>query len=883
VKLLRFLLIALLLCIPPAIAAENRAQQNLSIDKTQTIYIPATASKEVIKLASLLQEKLYSLYAVDIEISQEKPASTEAVTIHLGRERALADGLVTEQYFEEVKHDGYVITTQGNRIALAGYAVQGTKYATYRFLREIGLKFYPWQSGADVEVFKPLTNRTFNTLNIKDKPFFEFRDLFSGREKGQFGTTMRQHSLGELRFAREQPEFKAGGYIGWDHTAGYLVPMLRYRDEHPEYYGKLKGFFRAPKETRTLRVPLCTCNKDVQAISAQRALEWMAIQPGRRHFMISNGDSTADCPVCELSDPLPDYQTDRELAWVNSVARNIKNKFPENTLFTLAYGKTTKPPLETSLESNVVVLYAPWYWTSRATSAVSLDHPINHVAEKEFLEWTRKFPGQIGIYDYPGAWVYGTAERIKFYAKHGVRWIYFNGPRNNMLHWVASQLLWDPDRDIDGLITEYTNAVYGSAALPMQAYWQLRREIISKYAYGNHRPLEAPEFSNRARRLLHQAEQIAEMESPETRIRILEGVAEGWYAILRYADPTKANEKQLSSDFKHYVRLNQRLYTGIDKSEAHKGIRQLRQREFSKSISGLGIKLDREEYVQALLDKESTNLYHLYDEKLTQQVGGSNIHMESPNKRCVSINFGGKDEVTRWRATGATKGTHSAPRPVEIWNIINDKLYGIQIDALLSKLPNRKNGNRTEHDGAVTLERDFTSSLNVKGCRYIDIHLFSNLAVPITVQINGRGGIKSDVKLVPGEQFIRIDLKNYQNWLFKTPIKMERVTSIAFQILPQDNYYPYLLAKDVELTVLGMEIKNAEPASSNMPYQEKVTWMTSYRANVSHGSDVKREKFRSFTKHRVIYPTRKDSGWNGKSIQSNGFYPLAIEPGTNLP
>jgi len=144
----------------------------------------------------------------------------------------------------------------------------------------------------------------------------------------------------------------------------------------------------------------------------------------------------------------------------------------------LAYGNATRPPLEVRPESNVTVLYCPWYWNSRTTSATSWANPLNITAMKEFTSWAMAFPGQMGLYDYPDSWVHGRAERLKFLAKRGAKVFYACGGNGDLYQWVGARLLWDPWLNTEDLVEEFVQAYYGPAARPMGEYLRGKQQMI---------------------------------------------------------------------------------------------------------------------------------------------------------------------------------------------------------------------------------------------------------------------------------------------------------------------------------------------------------------------------------------------------------------------
>jgi hypothetical protein len=209
----------------------------INIREFKSIRIPANSDKAEEDTARMLQKRMASLYKVTMKVKTGLPDKKEA-SILIGREHALSSGIVTKEELNSVKLDGYVIKGAGNRIVIAGYAPQGTVYGAYAFLRQIGLKIYPWHYSPDdsLEVFTPLKNGVLNSFSKLSKPYFEYRDMLDHLDRGRFGGTILLYTLGDLRFAQEYEDFKKSGYLNWDHTAGYLVPLRPYYDRHPEFF-----------------------------------------------------------------------------------------------------------------------------------------------------------------------------------------------------------------------------------------------------------------------------------------------------------------------------------------------------------------------------------------------------------------------------------------------------------------------------------------------------------------------------------------------------------------------------------------------------------------------------------------------------------------------
>ena len=876
----------------------------LDLKALKSICIPHGANEAETSMAKMLQKKLEQYYHIRLKIHKGYSEPKDP-TILLGRKAVTDADIITSSELEEVKYDGFVMKASEDHVAIAGYQPQGTIYGTFAFLRRIGIKFYPWHLGGGIERFTPINEHQLPSFAVSEKPFFELRDLFPAFEDGRFGGTIRKYSLGDLGFANEDPNFKTNGYLGWDHTAGYLVPLHLYHSDHPEYFA-LKDGRRIPRSTPNLRVSLCMGNPAVHNIASNRALTWIDRQPERRFFMISDGDSPEGCqaPESRALDPISDYYTDRNLMWVNSVARKVKETYPDKTLLTLAYMGTVKPPVKVKPESNVRILYAPWYWNSRISSAVSLNHPLNLTAFKELSGWVEAAPNQVGIYDYPGNFVLGAAERIKSYAKQGVRWIYFNGAEGEMLHWVAGRLLWNPTLNEQGLIEEFTKAFYGPAAPIMNTYMRLRKETIREHSLHNMVIFDHPKFLEESRRLIQALEQEAEEISRDVQIRILEGASDILYTVLRATRPSKpkstsenfhVHPDHFLSDLCHYIKIQNRLFALYDQLETIGNKSKTRRNETYRNMVRLKLvenhelkrldwpkNRDMDAVFKAVLDGAAKRLlmYARFEKAFT-----------APRTKSVKVDFLSSDGTRLWKASSSDASMRLRTGFEDISGQSPLSKKGIAISAPFTRFPVVYRSNKKVHAGRISVERRFDPTLDIAGCRFLDIRLYTSNAVPVSIYIDRGFKLRSDVKLIPGEQTVRVDFASFVDHRFHVPDWQDKISRILFDFWPQDNLYPYPQATDTEIVLKGFEASNSTPFDGS----ENGLAMTHFRTNRSFMKDFLRdigpayaqvmrsdsrfepldkhlistkiaEKYRTVTVHRIVSPISRIITETGEAL-----------------
>ncbi len=208
--------------------------------------------------------------------------------------------------------------------------------------------------------------------------------------------------------------------------------------------------------------------------------------------------------------------------FINRVARQVAEKYPDVTINTLAYTWSIKPPL-CDVEDNVSIWFCPY---SEDYSQPSFSAALEEAASgnstslaaleaKYYEEWVGKHPN-INLYTYYYThYVVGWYERpiwrriqddFRYYARTGLlgfrvettyegsdmiydwqsacrtgnpddftyKFTYDDARRMNLLtYWLYYKLAWNPDEDVDALIERFCDKVYGDASPFMQEYYAL--------------------------------------------------------------------------------------------------------------------------------------------------------------------------------------------------------------------------------------------------------------------------------------------------------------------------------------------------------------------------------------------------------------------------
>ena len=195
----------------------------------------------------------------------------------------------------------------------------------------------------------------------------------------------------------------------------------------------------------------------------------------------SDGEGTCHCPECAKLGTT----TDRVLHLANFVARKLREKHPEAWVGLYAYSTHRLPPT-IAVEPNVYVQVAMGFNRTQYTLA-------------ELVELWSKKAGAVGLREYYGveAWDWGLPGRMRgSQVDYHRRWIPYFAERNvnavnaetnsnwggqTLGHYVAAQLMWNPQADVDALVDEFFRLSFGERRRRSQALRQVRRRAAAPF------------------------------------------------------------------------------------------------------------------------------------------------------------------------------------------------------------------------------------------------------------------------------------------------------------------------------------------------------------------------------------------------------------------
>lgn len=412
------------------------------------ILIPATPEETIIRAASELQAYLAKATGVELPVVSERMPTTGHV-IRVGFPPADGSSLNEHQI---------LIRTEGDDLLITGGSPKSVLYAAYTFLEEVaGCRWYA-----------PAAERVPETKDLAVAKNFDYSytpDII----------TRTVHS----RLFYDHPDFADKLKVTYEAFPGYVptarvhtfhrfVPEAIYYEKHPEYY--------ALRDGRRLPTQLCLTNPEVLHIVKDSVAAMLQQYPEARVISVSQDDNQqhCQCDACRAIDDREGSPAGSMIAFVNEVAA----AFPEKLVSTLAYQYTRKAPRDLRPAANVLITLC----------SIECDRS-GPIADKcgdfaaDLIAWGQK-TDKVRIWDYTTQFTNFLAPfpnlrtlqpNVQLFRDNNARWVFEQHSHNpselfELRSYLTAKLLWNPDIDVDSVITDFLNGYYGAAGPLIDKY-----------------------------------------------------------------------------------------------------------------------------------------------------------------------------------------------------------------------------------------------------------------------------------------------------------------------------------------------------------------------------------------------------------------------------
>jgi len=394
--------------------------------------------------------------------------------------------------------DGIVIRTVGDDLVLAGGHPRGTLYAVYTFLEDhLGCRW--WSS--TVSTIPKKATLAVGPLNVRYVPPLEYREM-SGFDALDADWAARNKLNGFLHPLDAKHGGKKHVYQDYVHTFYRLIPPAKYFEDHPEWFSLIDGKRRHEylgdvlANKRMLPAQLCLSNEAMCEELVKNLKARLRESPDVTIAEVSQSDAQGRCQCarCRAVEEEEGSPAGLLLRFVNRVAAEIEEEFPEVLVGTLAYSYTRKPPKHVKPRHNVIVRLC----SIECFFSEPMTDKLNRTFYDDLVGWSA-ICDRLYVWDYvancrgglmmPHPNLRVLAPNVKFYVDHNVRGIHASASSRSpgaemreLRNWVLAKLFWDPTRDGDALINEFLDAYYGLAAPHVKAYLNVMHEAIERIA-----------------------------------------------------------------------------------------------------------------------------------------------------------------------------------------------------------------------------------------------------------------------------------------------------------------------------------------------------------------------------------------------------------------
>lgn len=375
--------------------------------------------------------------------------------------------------------EAYAIRTRDKRVLLLGATDLATSHAVYRFLNELGCRWFFPNATGNWEVIPNITDLKFSK-DITDRPAFLERRIWYAWELFQ--------DDGHPASTKENPRNAWHDYFDWarrNHMAGSFITNNGHAYEriahenakefeaHPEYWALVDGK-RTPPQFEL-------GNPGLRKLVIDWAVDYFKKNPDADMVSVdpADGFGVSQSPEAKA------YGTPSDSAFklANEVAVALQKAYPgQNKMVGMyAYNWHSDPP-SFALEPNVYIQLTMGFNGGLLT------------LDQLFEEWPKKVKN-LGFYDYYSTWRWdfdmwpgGRVSNknypigmIRHFREVNARSAAYatsisaessnNWGVNGRGYYLANALMWNPDLDGEALLEDFYQKAFGPAAAAMKKYY----------------------------------------------------------------------------------------------------------------------------------------------------------------------------------------------------------------------------------------------------------------------------------------------------------------------------------------------------------------------------------------------------------------------------
>ena len=438
-----------------------------------SLYVQPDAAEGITLVVNYLLE--YAEKATGHKLSVTEDASAEHLIV-VGKTDLDTEALKNAR--AQIKNDGYAILEEGGKLFITGKDTSGTVYGVVTFMENyLGVRYY-----------------ATDFIHVRDNPLVRIPADYCEVYSPAF--LMRDTFWHDVSQNQEHA-------IWLKDNSGYVPAMEGGISYAGTFVHTLAALTNTPHEVG--KQPCLTDEKVYQTVLANVRV-WLRAHPQARIVSVSQNDSAAQhlgcqCENCKAIDEREGTPMGSLLTFVNRIANDIKEEFPDVYVDTLAYRYTRKAPKTIKPADNVIIRLC--------SIECCFGHPLSDESCAHNVEFKKDIEEWSAICDNLYIWDYTTnfmtylspfpnlgvlRENVKFYKDHHVIGMFeqgnyqsTSGEFGELRAYLIAKLLWNPDmseEEYNRHMNEFLEDYYGAGWRHIRAYIDMTTEAAAKCEVG---------------------------------------------------------------------------------------------------------------------------------------------------------------------------------------------------------------------------------------------------------------------------------------------------------------------------------------------------------------------------------------------------------------
>ncbi len=413
----------------------------------------------------------------------------------------------------------WIIKNDGDNLILTGGRPIGGYYAVRRMLQQMGF----WELAPGVSIHPETKDLRINITDERFEPSFKGRMIYDSvpswlnkiKADQRDWDTWHLWCLRSFQNGRQEnyPSLYVGdlyNFCAWPqyHNLSLYVNPDKYFDSHPEYFTMNENGKRCKPRSLWEHGSLCVSNPDVRRITIESLREM--IRKNRKEkpseqwshiFDISILDGTqyiCKCPECKAISDEEGSESGLFLRYINYVAEQIAQEYPDVIIRTFVYGCLAEPPKITRPAKNVLCQTCDDYPNSDCFRP--LESKYNTVRKKSFDSWAA-IASRMMVWDY---WNMGggffnppraetltdaIAPDFRYFKSRNVEALFLEAERDKVApqnfidlnYFLACQLMLRCDENPEPLIRLFLKGFYGPGETEVAAFLDELRKGVAEH------------------------------------------------------------------------------------------------------------------------------------------------------------------------------------------------------------------------------------------------------------------------------------------------------------------------------------------------------------------------------------------------------------------